>query len=427
MAGQIDLTVPDLTTQGPAYATQISDDLDTISTHNHDGVSNGTQINIAGQIIQGDLSLDGYSLDSAHAIRFVDLNSIPSGSQDLNELITYQNNLGFINGDGYFIALTDGNGLAPSVLTNLLNFTSKQVSATFTIFNTDTYNLININSSSGAITGTLPVAATVVANRIYLFRDVSGNAGTNHITIQVAVSSGNTFGDSGATSFVISNNFGYVAIYTDGVSKWFSWTQNIYTTGQTLTLGSGGVLSSQIGSAVNLIGSQTHFTDNTPPLYGTAQTRAIVQPLIVSPGVGNSNIGGMATGGSTIGSFEITHTDQYFLAMSKIINGATISFISFQYLTGGTPPTSGDAVFSLYSLNLIGPSATLLATYSVPTSGIGANTYVTAPPVAVSGSGSVVDDDVLSYFVEVIGDSTNNFFIYPAILQFTNITKIGQM
>lgn len=233
MPGEIALIVPTLTTPGPAYATQISNDLATIATHTHDGVNAGASIDIGAQVCNEDLSVNGHNLSN---VRSLELNNNPAqltGSQDVNCLYVNANALGFNNNAGIFVPITSGNSLAITSIP-LTNFSPRTgtITSNASILYSDTYNLINVNPSGGAITITLPVAAAITpipAMRLYLFRDIGFAAGTHSITIQVAPASGNTFGNAASTtSFVVNNSGGYVGIYTDGVSKWFVWTQNVY-------------------------------------------------------------------------------------------------------------------------------------------------------------------------------------------------------
>lgn len=237
MPGKIDLVVPTLTTPGPAYASQISNDLNAISTHTHDGVNAGATIDIAAQACNEDLSLEHHNLSNVRSVEFDNEPAQLTGSQDVLCLYVNQGNLGFNTGDGTFIPITAGDSLAPSALNNFVNWTLRNggvpVSSNASVLYTDTYNFVAVNSVTGPITITLPIASAIVpasvrVGRLYVFRDVNNAAGANPITIQVAPGSGNTFADSGATSFVINVNGGYLAIYTDGVSTWFPWDQNVY-------------------------------------------------------------------------------------------------------------------------------------------------------------------------------------------------------
>jgi hypothetical protein len=283
MPGSIAYTIPDLTTQGPQYAQLIDTALAAIQTHVHDGVNAGALIDIAIQQCKEDLSVESHNVTN---VRSVELNNNPAqliGSQDVNCLYVNQGNLGFNNDDGIFIPLTDGNQIATGVAP-LLNWTMRTtITASFSILYTDLYNFIPIDTAGGAITGTLPIAAQIVApagaaGRIFVFKDVTGHAATHPITIQVAPASGNTFGDSGATSFVINNNYGYVAIYVDaGLAKWLIWDADVWqnqtiqinaastlkVNDSTIALVTGSNLTIDATSAATVTGGTTTFSGGT--------------------------------------------------------------------------------------------------------------------------------------------------------------------
>lgn len=77
---------------------------------------------------------------------------------------------------------------------------------------------IGVTSTAAARTITLPTANLLTAGRTFVIKDESGAAGTNNITVQ----RGSTDTIDGATTKVISTNYGSVRVYTDGSSKWFS-------------------------------------------------------------------------------------------------------------------------------------------------------------------------------------------------------------
>lgn len=248
--------VPTLTESGPLYATEVSNALVTISTHMHTGTGDGYQINIAGQLVQNDLSLQGFNLSNTKSVEFISQPAALTGSQDVNCVYVNQNNLGFNNNDGIFVPITSGNTLAIISLP-FTNWTPRTgyLTSNFSILYTDTYNLLEIDSTGGPITGTLPIANTIVpvaAGRLYLFRDISGTAGLNNITIRVAVGSGNVFA-TGATSITINNNGGYVGIWTDGINTWYPFTQNMYNFEST----------SYLSGAIGLRQSSQLLVDNT--------------------------------------------------------------------------------------------------------------------------------------------------------------------
>lgn len=264
------LPVPDLTEPGPQYASDVNESLDIIDAHDHDGINGGVLIDLAEQDVNSDLSVHSHNISNVRSVELNDNLSLLTGSQDVNCLYVLADNLGFNNSNGVFIPITSGSTLAITAL-SLTNFASRDITSNATILPTDTYNLINVDSTAGAITVTLPIAAVitpVAANRLYIIRDVGEQAGSNNITVAVSGGSGNLFADSGATSFILNTAGGYVGVYTDGISSWYTFTQNTYNTetmvfntSSQLTLNSGSQLNVNAsaievntGSAVNLSG-----------------------------------------------------------------------------------------------------------------------------------------------------------------------------
>jgi hypothetical protein len=386
MAGEIELTVPNLVTQGPAYATQISDDLEVIATHTHDGVNAGAQIDISGQLCNNDLSIVSHNLTNVRSVQLNDNPSQLTGSQDVNCLYVNQNALGFNNDDGIFIPITSGNTLAITTLpfTNLTP-RSATVTSNFAILYTDTYNLININSSGGAITGTLPIAAQitpVAAGRLYIFRDVGLAAGTNNITLQVAPASGNTFADGAQTSFVINNYGGYVLLYTDGVSKWYVWGQNVYNNGETVTFNDGNL---------NLLSSSTMIVDGSSVLdvKGTFGVSNGGEAFIENGShVLIEDTSSMVFSGTATCQFG-TGTSCTFASGSSCtaVSGSTVSING---TLQGT--TTGGILTHTGELTVSGGSSTFYSTQSTTILGTVAITGNTSSSIAYSGKGATISN-----------------------------------
>lgn len=78
--------------------------------------------------------------------------------------------------------------------------------------------VVAVTDTSAARTITLPAANAVSEGIQFVIKDESGAAGTNNITISRA----GTDTIDGATTLVISTNYGKARIYSDGSSKWFS-------------------------------------------------------------------------------------------------------------------------------------------------------------------------------------------------------------
>lgn len=89
------------------------------------------------------------------------------------------------------------------------------------------HSLTAATSLSTPITYTLAAATTWNVGAVATFKDESGTAGTNTITI--ATSGGDTI--DGAASITISTNYGSVSLYCDGVSKFYIWPTGVQVVG----------------------------------------------------------------------------------------------------------------------------------------------------------------------------------------------------
>ena len=78
--------------------------------------------------------------------------------------------------------------------------------------------LVAVTSTAAARTITLPAASAVPLGIPIVFKDESGGAATNNITI--ARAGADTI--DGATSKVINANYGTVRLYSNGTNAWFS-------------------------------------------------------------------------------------------------------------------------------------------------------------------------------------------------------------
>jgi hypothetical protein len=397
MSNTLALTIPSLTTQGPQYAQIINTDLQQITVHNHDGVNGGALIYINGQTVNGDLALDGYNLSNVRSIQYLNNSAILTGSQDVNSLYVQQNILGFNNSNGIFVPIVEGNTIAVTTLP-FTNFSIRSVSSNFTILNTDTYNTIDINSTAGPVTGTLPIAAIIsplASGRLYLFKDVSGTAATNNITIQVAVASGNTFAANNATSIVIDNNYGYVALYTDGVSKWFTWTQNMYNT-ENLYLTNESVLDIN-GSTLNLHGVSALNADNTvlaqflgsEVVFGSNATFLVSTGTITSFDASSVIFQNAATEEFKTGTHQ-TMDSGSTLTLNGTLNGTTTTG-TLNIGGGGTISVSG--TLSLPGTTNLNGTSTMTGTANHLTGTFG----VVAGTIALTSAGQITVDRFSSY------------------------------
>lgn len=452
MANDIALTVPNLTTQGPDYATQISNDLTVIATHDHDGVNNGTTIDLAAQACDADLSLQGHNLSDVRSVELDNQSAALTGSQDVNCLYVNQGALGFNNSDGIFVPITNGNGLAVNVVP-FTNWTprSSTVTANANVLYTDTYNLINIDSSGGAITVQLPIAATITpvkAGRLYLFRDIAFIAATHNITIQVTGGSGNTFSNVGnTTSITINNNGGYVGVYTDGVSKWFVWTQNVFNlealsligTAMTLTSGStliadntsaaqiNGIISIDNGATENIQnGSHLLVKDTSNIILSGTAAQSFGTGTSSTHGVGSTcTINGVLAGSTTGGT--LAHAGSMSIAGTLTCPG-TVNLSGANVFTGSM---SGNGTFTGAFTGAAACSFTLNSTCTFTNSGltnISGETNATRTLAAGSytiDSGGTYLDNYIGIVTAASGVWTITFPASPAQGRVIRIADVG--
>jgi hypothetical protein len=87
----------------------------------------------------------------------------------------------------------------------------------YTILSTDAYVIYYITTASIAITINLP-AISSISDRMYIFKDISGNAETNNITI---VPSGTNTIEGLNVSKIFQTNYGGWTLISDTVSGWW--------------------------------------------------------------------------------------------------------------------------------------------------------------------------------------------------------------
>lgn len=331
------LTIPDLNTSGPGYATIVNNDLVIVAAHDHDGSQyGGSLININGQIISGDLSLDGYNLSNVRSTQFINEPSVLVGSQDVNNIYVSNGNLYYNNADGIAVEITAGNTLAPATNGPTTNWSIRNITSNATILYTDTYNCLDVDTTGGNIIIVLPRAALIVPSpigRIYLFRTIN-NSSINTLTIQAAIGSGDVFADTGLTTFVIDNPGGYVAIYTDGSSKWFTWSQNIYN-GESLYLNNSSYLSLDGSShLVGNTGSTVLLSGNTMTINGGGEL------LITNALVSFNENADVSWVGNATETYAVGTTSSF--QIGSTLNIQTGSTIYLNGILSGTSSSSGD-------------------------------------------------------------------------------------
>lgn len=213
----MNLTVPVAgTTPGPLYATEVSSDLDIIAVHRHTGESNndGYQVPTAGLDINEDLSFQSNNAISLRSTRFQNQSIILSGSGDVGCVYEKLGDLWYNNEDGYAVQITSGSSI---IITPTGGYTTVETATNITIDAVDVFILVACDTTSNAITITLPLANTVSEGRFYIVKDASGNAVSKNITI---TPNGSNKIDESTLSQIIQNNFGGLCFVSDGASNW---------------------------------------------------------------------------------------------------------------------------------------------------------------------------------------------------------------
>lgn len=210
----LQIPTPSLT-PGPEYATDISADLNTIANHTHTGSSNldGYQVPAAGLNINTDLSFQSNNATSLRSTRFSNQSTFLTGIGDIGCVYEITGDLWYNNGAGVPVQITSGTSLIAPVS----GYTTATTSINLTINPVATTVLVACNTTSNAITVTLPLANSVAAGRFYIIKDAHGTAATNNVII--APNGSNTI-DLSTNIQVIRSNFGALCVVSDGSTNW---------------------------------------------------------------------------------------------------------------------------------------------------------------------------------------------------------------
>lgn len=265
-----------LSTQDPTWATMLNAAIERIDSHRHT-TGEGHKIPSDGLDLTTDLTFQNNNATNLRSIRLTSQTATLGESSDNNCVYSVNGNLYFNNGSGVAVKLTNGTTLNTSTLTsNSYEITS--ISGTHTILPADTYIVLHVNTTA-ARQITLPSAAAVASGRYYLIKDITGSAGTNNITINSAGS--DTI--DGATSYVLSVNYGAVFLVSDGTSKWtaFKYVPKDWPNFGSLNLSTTGTLAAGNTSITGTLGvSSTTTLDG----YTTLSTGRVSSWLKVHDG-----------------------------------------------------------------------------------------------------------------------------------------------
>lgn len=200
-------------TLGPLWASELNTALSLVDTHDHSS-GKGVKVTPAGLNINSDLAFNSNDLTTVRTVMF---DAQSATLADIRAIYSVNGDLYWNNGSGTAVQITSGASVQSSASTIARAFERLAVSGNKTILAADTYSYLDTNTGSSIIY-TLPAANAVAAGRFYEFKDSTGQAATNNITINRA--GADTI--DGATSLVISKNYGVTRLVSDGTSKWMT-------------------------------------------------------------------------------------------------------------------------------------------------------------------------------------------------------------
>lgn len=200
-------------TIGPDWANAVNAAFEVIDSHDHTS-NKGARIPSAGLNINAELDFNTNSIANLSQLKLISNNGILSGATNANSTYVANGDLYYTNSSGTAVQITSGGSVVTSA--GALQTVERQaVSSNITIAPSSTFVFLSVDTTAER-TITLPLANSVAAGRIYIVKDVSGNANTNNIT--VAVQGSDTI--DGESSFVYDSDLGSVWLIGDGVSSW---------------------------------------------------------------------------------------------------------------------------------------------------------------------------------------------------------------
>jgi len=118
------------------------------------------------------------------------------------------------------VKMVDSTTTGPVVMSNVhIKHNVSSVLTTNTTL-TSAHSFVQVDTTGGAVTLTLPASNSAMAGRTLHLMDTGGAAATHNITINRAGS--DTI--HGQTSLVINSNHTMVALHSNGTGKWFATT-----------------------------------------------------------------------------------------------------------------------------------------------------------------------------------------------------------
>lgn len=197
-------------TLGPQWASDLNAALVLVDAHDHSS-GNGTSIKTAGIDINADLDFNEYTLFGLRSVKLSEQTGTLTGITNALSLFSYGGDLYYTNNAGTAVKLTNGGSIVSSpgavvsldydILASDLNPVPVSITDPV-VYNVDT---------TASRTITLSTSSSATPGRILIFKDGSGLAETNPITINKG--SGDPVNSlEGGNSIVIDSNYGSVML-----------------------------------------------------------------------------------------------------------------------------------------------------------------------------------------------------------------------
>lgn len=211
----MNLDLPDVSiTIGPLWATKLNAALELVDAHDHTN-GKGPKITPSALNINSQLDMQSNKLVNLFSSQYSSQSSPLTGAPNALSVHVSGGNLYYTNAGGTAVQITSGGSLVASAA-SANSFSRVQTAVDLTILSSDTFVVVSVDSSAPR-TITLPSAASVVAGRIFIIKDQTGNSHVQAITI---TPNGGDSIDQVAGSITLNSQYGSYLVSSDGVSNW---------------------------------------------------------------------------------------------------------------------------------------------------------------------------------------------------------------
>lgn len=201
-------------TLGEKWAVDLNAAIEVIDSHDHSS-GKGSKIPTAGLNINANLDFGSFKAFSLLSTQYTSQSSTLTGATNASSLYDVSGDLYWTNGSGVAIQLTSGGSIS-AIPASVESFGATEIAGNLTISAAATYVIIRVDTTASRSID-LPLASAVSDGRVYIIKDISGQALDNPITV-------NTQGSDeldGASSQILNSNYGSWMITGDGTDKWY--------------------------------------------------------------------------------------------------------------------------------------------------------------------------------------------------------------